>query len=973
MQPSWLLGGVWVLVSLGSLSVALAVVYYNTVIVLTELALLLLLRKLRHSLRWISLPFPSRWAHKRAIWKLKQRMQTASSFEHWLASARELDDLEGGTQWRAERASDDYDVDLIEDSVRRLRSAREQADYPALMLALRACVHRGYGGITGAALFQHAYTGTKVVLETYVTEICASIETISYASALPLSVRCAFMDALRVQLGRTALALSGGGSLALAHLGVVRTLLCAGLLPRVISGTSGGALVAGMMASRTDQELLEHVLVPGVVLSQGPEHVFFGPPLEQMLNFVRTGRLVNNEKFIRVIRAFIGEDTFLQAWARTGRIVNISVVCRAGSAASYNLQLNYLTTPQVLIWSAVSASCALPGLMHPVMIMACDDAGRVLPYHTQGLMTVDGSMAVDVPRKELALLFHVDTLLVSQANPHVVPFLKLSRDSLVPGGRSVGRLDANIVSQALAACTLWLLLDIRHRIHLLAGLRLLPRWFGEDSGPLFAQSYTGDVTFVPHQSPLEAWRALTQPTVQDMTRLILDGQRATWPHLARVRTLVAVERKLSLCARQLAEQVGMQVPHVGGGPTYTSGRIPRLHLPVINALSTDTSGIYKPTLTPKPVRRLHGESIPPLVGAAVEDEERVAWTQGPLAHAGPRMPRMARVHSYSVPSPPGVDMEGIGGHPLRGPGTRGQHRGLSAGMHAGGYAEADNMSTRAPVPRIGAVDAELLRAAGALPVYPASSSTDDAAPLHSARTSIDHGHDSVSKAVMMAEQASSVLPTILLCDAPGLSSDFGWLRGSSVTHGRQNGEPDELHGRQPRVASAAWEGWRSGLSECEGRQGEAMAGRVKRRPGLGDAVVGLQLPSSQTSPSSASSASSQGSSGEQDAASAASLPASPCLYPDVPAVACPITLGLPLGPSDTDLPASVIPAERRVHAAPARRQGREQHSPVLHSAHGGSAHPHRPSLSLKSVQSSSANLFAPDALGLGLDPLQRHP
>ena len=45
------------------------------------------------------------------------------------------------------------------------------------------------------------------------------------------------------------------------HFGVVRALLDADLLPKVVTGTSGGALVAALMCTRTDVEL-KRLLVP---------------------------------------------------------------------------------------------------------------------------------------------------------------------------------------------------------------------------------------------------------------------------------------------------------------------------------------------------------------------------------------------------------------------------------------------------------------------------------------------------------------------------------------------------------------------------------------------------------------------------------------------------------------------------------------------------------------------------------------
>ncbi len=48
--------------------------------------------------------------------------------------------------------------------------------------------------------------------------------------------------------------LSGGASLGLYHMGVLKTLIENDLLPRVVSGASAGSIVASLMATRNDSE-----------------------------------------------------------------------------------------------------------------------------------------------------------------------------------------------------------------------------------------------------------------------------------------------------------------------------------------------------------------------------------------------------------------------------------------------------------------------------------------------------------------------------------------------------------------------------------------------------------------------------------------------------------------------------------------------------------------------------------------------
>lgn len=57
---------------------------------------------------------------------------------------------------------------------------------------------------------------------------------------------------------------------------------------------------------------------------------------------------------------FTGDLTFKEIFTRYGWNLNITVTDFSLNQASR--LLNYLTTPNVLVWSAVCASCAIPGM-----------------------------------------------------------------------------------------------------------------------------------------------------------------------------------------------------------------------------------------------------------------------------------------------------------------------------------------------------------------------------------------------------------------------------------------------------------------------------------------------------------------------------------------------------------------------------------------------------------------------------------
>ena len=73
--------------------------------------------------------------------------------------------------------------------------------------------------------------------------------------------------------------------------------------------------------------------------------------LGKISRFLKNGALFDISHLTRVMREMLGDLTFQEAYNRTRRILNICV----SSASLYELPrlLNYVTAPNVLIWSAV--------------------------------------------------------------------------------------------------------------------------------------------------------------------------------------------------------------------------------------------------------------------------------------------------------------------------------------------------------------------------------------------------------------------------------------------------------------------------------------------------------------------------------------------------------------------------------------------------------------------------------------------
>jgi predicted acylesterase/phospholipase RssA len=85
-------------------------------------------------------------------------------------------------------------------------------------------------------------------------------------------------------------------------MGIVRSLIEGGVMPRVVSGTSGGSIAAGMLARYTDAEMLDLVLQEDISNRYGVR--WFEPFVDQLRNYLVTGHLANTAKFARTCRAY---------------------------------------------------------------------------------------------------------------------------------------------------------------------------------------------------------------------------------------------------------------------------------------------------------------------------------------------------------------------------------------------------------------------------------------------------------------------------------------------------------------------------------------------------------------------------------------------------------------------------------------------------------------------------------------------
>ncbi|CAJ1031927.1 putative Domain (DUF3336)/Patatin-like phospholipase [Leishmania shawi] len=344
--------------------------------------------------------------------------------------------------------------------------------------------------------------------------------------------------------GRTALVLSGGSSMGTYHAGVARALHEAGVLPDILCGSSAGSIIAAMICTKSPDEL--HAFMQSHVLSTEAMHMSpFGEDSGlpgKLRRFFKTGFLMDVRSLMECIRGQCGDMTFLEAYQLSGKVLNVSVTRsqQEGMPSDRHVLLNYLTAPDVLIWSAVSASCALPGLFTAVQLIEKPSvgAGTFVPY-LPGDLWCDGSVAQDIPRRLLIQLFGVNYLIVSQVNPYVIPFLRPPQSYHIT--ETCGSGLARLWFAWVDVCG-WVLT-------VLFSLHLFPR-FGrfEVLFMPFAQFYSGDLTIQPIDSVMKAvpdyLNLVNNPSADYISYVASRAQSRTWPLVARIRLATSIERCL---------------------------------------------------------------------------------------------------------------------------------------------------------------------------------------------------------------------------------------------------------------------------------------------------------------------------------------------------------------------------------------------------------------------------------------------
>lgn len=474
--------------------------------------------------------------------QLQHQLDDANSYAEWLGAAEQLDELEGLLAWREESGTPMLHEGLIREHINQMRRLRKRSETRPLTRVLQESLYRHLGELSNPDLYAVARTGTKRLVGEFLAEVECSMNFICDNELPGVSEEKKlhlFKEAERV-FGHTALMLSGGAAFGIYHVGVTRALWEQDLLPEVIAGSSMGAIIAATICSRNDAELAAFFQAPEKVHRDALHWL----PLTQMWE---QGHAMDPNQLLEHIQANVGHHSFQEAYAHSGRTLNISV--SPTRVRQKPRLLNELASPEVMIDSAVLASCAVPGVFPPVTLRARDKtkgAQGESPYMPTETW-IDGSVHGDLPMNRMARLHNVNKTIVSQANPHVLPFI--SHHHEYGPKASIKKAVGSLVHSQVAS-----LLELTRNTWSSAMIRP----YLEQAHAMATQSYLGDINIQLPFKPLLYRKVLANPTDEDLAMYIRLGEQATWPRLAMIHDQTVISRAFRNCIRRLKQRAGTE-------------------------------------------------------------------------------------------------------------------------------------------------------------------------------------------------------------------------------------------------------------------------------------------------------------------------------------------------------------------------------------------------------------------------------
>ena len=519
-----------------------------------------------------------RAAIRAAVRDLKKAAKGAETYEQWHSLQAEIDRLLGLDTWRRDNDSKCYDWLKISQQKREIERCQVNGDILNLCGMLRMHPVRNLYDILSPRLYTKAHAGTKLLIEDYIRQVQRCVSDLAATSG----TQAGFNSQTKMELfhdtshafGRSTLVLQGGSAFSMCHIGVVKALHLRGLLPRIITGTATGALVAALVGVHTDDELLEVLTGKSINLSSFQRSrmrrskLADGAPAgtrwlqavrRRSARFLRTGHVFDIRVLEECAQDNLGDITFEEAFAKTGRILNVTVALP--NEVGIPQLLNYITAPHVLIWSAVVASTATSKTLYaPVQLYCKNETGSTEPYVDTDYPAVTSKQRYrssrgtadfeETPLKRIGELFNVNHFIVSQTRPYIAPFVRAEENY---AGSSTF---LNMLVRLLSG-------EVFHALKQLNSFGLLPtplcRLLMDETIP--SNSRWAKISLSPDLRFKDLLVLFDAPTEHSLNEWIMRGERSVWPAVPELRVRCGIEFELESAyesvRRRSPEQMGV--------------------------------------------------------------------------------------------------------------------------------------------------------------------------------------------------------------------------------------------------------------------------------------------------------------------------------------------------------------------------------------------------------------------------------
>ena len=478
---------------------------------------------------------------KKKIKNLYEKLEKSKNYKEWLKIAKIIDIYNGRISWKSQERSS-YNYNYLKEIIKNLNNFLKNKKIEQCSNFLRSILHKDTCGINKTHLYNYCLSGTKDLITIQNKKILQCLEMI-YNSKLVLVKKKQLFKEFKHIYGKSGIVFSGGGGLGNIHLGVLSVLLEEDLLPNVISGASVGSLIVGLIGTKTKEDLmkLNKSFFCDLNFDSFEKIPKRGNLVRKFIRFLKHGVLLDRYPLKQFFVINSDNLTFLEAYKKTGVKINITVT---DSVYEKFKVLNYITAPNVYLWSACLASCSFPGLMTPTKIMRKTKEGKKEWIPNNKTFT-DGTIGADIPKKIISSLFNVKNFIVSQVNPFVVPFLKKRRKK-----NSIFFLFWKIwdgLSQFVFS-------EFRHRIEQLDHLNLVPKKFILFYN-LLLQKYTGNVNIVPKLGITDYFTVLDNPSKEGFYNGVVKGRGLGYAAVGQIRNFMEIEKKLKYYDTQLKKIV----------------------------------------------------------------------------------------------------------------------------------------------------------------------------------------------------------------------------------------------------------------------------------------------------------------------------------------------------------------------------------------------------------------------------------